>query len=84
VQVLQDVDLTDIRAQRNQSTPWYRRCRYTPKRSAYAARFKINNRQVLPIPMIAHIKANGSATVAGNRYARGRAWRIAWPSRTRF
>jgi len=46
--------------------------------------FQINNRQVLPSPMIAHIKANGSATVAGNRYARGRAWRIAWPSRTRF
>jgi len=38
--------------------------------------FQINNRQVLPTPMIAHIKVNGSAAVAGNRYARGRAWCI--------
>ena len=29
-----------------------------------------NDRQVLPAPMIAHIKANGSATVAGDRCVR--------------
>jgi 6-pyruvoyl-tetrahydropterin synthase len=66
-QILQDVHLTDIGAQRKQSTPtdaadaetiWLRR----------ASQF--NDRQVLPVPMIAHIKANESATVAGDRRVR--------------
>jgi len=34
-----------------------------------------NDRQVLPTPMMAHIKANASATVAGDRCVR----RCAWP-----
>jgi len=34
-----------------------------------------NDRQVLPTPILAHIKANASATVAGDRCVR----RCAWP-----
>ena len=80
-QILHDAHLTDIGAQRIQSTPtgaadaetiWLRR----PS--------QINDRQVLPAPMIAHIKANGSATVAGDRCVRRCAGRIARPSCARF
>jgi len=45
---------------------------------------QINDRQVLPAPMIAHIKANGSTTVAGDWCVRRCAWRSAGPSRARF
>jgi hypothetical protein len=80
-QMLQDAHLTDIGAQRKQSTPtdaadaetiWLRR----------ASQF--NDRQVLPAPMIAHIKANGSATVACDWRVRRGAGCAAWPSRARF
>ena len=43
-----------------------------------------NDRQVLPTLMIAHTKANGSATVAGDRCVRSGAWRTARPFRARF
>ena len=43
-----------------------------------------NDRQVLPTPMIAHIKVNGSATVAGDRCVRSGTWRTARPPRARF
>ena len=44
---------------------------------------QINDRQVLPPPMIAHIKANGSATVACDWRVRRCAGRTARPSRAR-
>ena len=45
---------------------------------------QINDRQVLPAPMIAHIKANASAKVAGDWCMRRCAWRAVWPSPARF
>jgi len=45
---------------------------------------QINDRQVLPTPVIAYIKANGSATVAGDRRVRSGTWRTARPSRAWF
>jgi len=45
---------------------------------------QINDRQVLPTAMIAHIKANGRATVASDRCVRRGAGRAARPSRARF
>ena len=45
---------------------------------------QLNHRQVFPTLMIAHIKANGSATVAGDRLVRGCAWRTARSSRAGF
>jgi len=45
---------------------------------------QINDRQVLPTAMIAHIKANGGATVASDRCVRRGAGRAARPSRARF
>ncbi len=45
---------------------------------------QINDRQVLPTRMIAYVKANGCATVAGHRCVRRCAWRTARPSRARF
>jgi len=79
-QILQEAYLTDIGAQQKQSTPtdaadaetiWLRR----------ASQF--NDWQVLPAPMIAHIKTNGSAaTVARDRDVRRRAWRTRFVSRT--
>jgi hypothetical protein len=40
-----------------------------------------NDRQVLSIAMIAHIKTNGSAAVTGHRCERSCAWRTARPFR---
>jgi len=45
---------------------------------------QLNDRQVLPTQMIAHIKANGCATVAGDGCVRRCACRTARPSRARF
>ena len=80
-QMLQYSDRTDIRAQRKPSTP---------TGVAHAETLGLRgasqfyNRQVLPTTMIAHMKVNEGATAAGDRYARGSAWRTARPSRTRF
>jgi len=68
-QMLQNSHLTDIGAQRKQST-------LTGAADAEICRTsQSNDRQVLPTPMMAHIKANASATVAGDRCVR----RCAWP-----
>jgi hypothetical protein len=62
-QMLQSAHLTDIGAQRKQSTP--KSAVDASMRMAHCAS-QINDRQVLPDSMIANIKANGSATVAGD------------------
>ena len=57
--------------------------RYAETRSLRRAS-QSDDRQVLPAPMIAHIKADASATVAGDWCMRRSAWRAERPSPARF
>ena len=74
-QMLQDAHLTDIGAQRKQSTPTGAADAEICRNAGVRRTSQSNDRQVLPTPMMAHIKANASATVAGDRCVR----RCAWP-----